>query len=617
VPTISQLPETNGVAAADVLPLSQGGTTRGVSVGALLSGTQPAILAPTSSLLGRVSIGPGGPEPVAIGSGLTLQGNSLSATGADHSGFPQIASLSADTMLVIEAGGHPALLPAATLRSLFSGSSGVTVSQLGVISIANGPSGSGGNYSISSLPLISSLAAQDLIGTSHNGSDCAIPLSDLLNGQTIDMAQPATVASDTDTFWVAQGTTTMSRQTLAAVWAWLATKLTSYKTPVIEISTNTTLDGTVHNGRILLCTASLTLTAAPMNMGNGFRCDVLNVSSGSVTLAGGITTSSGQSALPAGQCMQLYVGTYSGGTAVYGWVSSASAASAAPGQTTNLAAGNPGPNDIPLSWTPPVSGSSVTGYVVSYRPSGTSGWLSVQTSSTATQYDVSALTTATSYDFMVAAVNGAVIGAPSNTVTITTSPSSGGLSPPTGLSITNVTSSSITLSWGAPTIGVAQNYTVQIRATGSTFWASVASGLTALTYTITGLVAGQSYDVSIIAVGSGGSSTSSIVTGRVSNAGSGTVASITWNVLPSGTVPHGSGAIGVNAHVSPSTAPIQFGLSTSSTILPASWVGATSINTDLWGAYIQTPALPGIWYVWAEGLDGSCPTVSPAGIVVT
>jgi hypothetical protein len=40
------------------------------------------------------------------------------------------------------------------------------------------------------------------------------------------------------------------------------------------------------------------------------------------------------------------------------------------------------------------------------------------------------------------------------------------------------------------------------------------------------------------------------------------------------------------------------------------------VNTDLWGAYVPTPTVAGTWYVWAEGLDGSASTFSPAGITV-
>jgi hypothetical protein len=95
------------------------------------------------------------------------------------------------------------------------------------------------------------------------------------------------------------------------------------------------------------------------------------------------------------------------------------------------------------------------------------------------------------------------------------------------------------------------------------------------------------------------------------------VASITWNIVPSGTYTHGSGAIPVNAHVSPSTAAVQFGFSLSATTPPTGWTLANYVNTDLWGAYVNTPSTAGTYYAWAEGTDGSSPKVYSTGFTVT
>ena len=87
MPTISQLPATSQVTAADQIPISQGGSVCSVSIGNLLASTQPAILAPTGSLLGRTSLGTGGPDAIAVGIGLALSTGTLAATGADHADF--------------------------------------------------------------------------------------------------------------------------------------------------------------------------------------------------------------------------------------------------------------------------------------------------------------------------------------------------------------------------------------------------------------------------------------------------------------------------------------------------------------------------------------------------
>jgi hypothetical protein len=97
---------------------------------------------------------------------------------------------------------------------------------------------------------------------------------------------------------------------------------------------------------------------------------------------------------------------------------------------------------------------------------------------------------------------------------------------------------------------------------------------------------------------------------------SGSVTSITFNLLPSGSYTHGSGAIGVNAQISPAASPVQFGFSLSATTPPSSWTTATLVNNSLWGAYVPTPAAAGSWYTWGEGLDGSARTVNPTPFVV-
>ena len=42
-----------------------------------------------------------------------------------------------------------------------------------------------------------------------------------------------------------------------------------------------------------------------------------------------------------------------------------------------------------------------------------------------------------------------------------------------------------------------------------------------------------------------------------------------------------------------------------------------SVNSNLWGQYLPTPAIAGSWYGWAEGTDGSSPTVYPTPFTVT
>jgi Fibronectin type III domain len=527
MPTISQLPTSDQVIASDKIPISQAGVTHSVDVGTLLAGLQPAVITEIGTLLGRVSLGPGGPEAVAVGTGLSLNDGSLAASGLDHATYPLQTDLHPADQVVLNSGGDPKLLPLESLRGLFSAGANVTISSSGIISapVAGGASSeSGATYSITSLAPVASMAASDLVAVSQDGADHTISYGNLLDGLTIDLAQPAVATTDTDALWVAQGSNTMLRQTFAAVWSWLTTKLTSYRLPVVEITHDTTLDATVHNGRVLVCSQPITLTPLLLNLGNGFFCDVINLSNASVTFGAGVIASSGSSSLLAGQAAALRSINYSGGSFVYALVAGPGGNSAnppaVPGQVTGLGAGSPTTSSILLSWSAPNSGGAADSYTVQYRISGTSAW--------------------TIFSF--------------------------------GLSVTSET--------------------------------------------VTGLAAGSAYEFQVSAVNSGGSGQPSAIASASTVSAAGTVTLVTWNMVPSGSYTHGVGSIGVNVHVHPANATVQFGFSTSSTTPPANWTTASFVNTDLWGAYVSTPATAGTWYAWVEGTDGSHQTVYPVAFTV-
>jgi len=134
MPTIPQLPAATQINSDDELPLSQGGVTRSVTVAEVLAGTQPAITSASGTLLGRVSLGPGGPEPVSVGVGLAMSNGALTATGAEVAGLPLHASIASGDEVVLNSGGQPALLPLTGLRALFSAGANVQMGANGVIS---------------------------------------------------------------------------------------------------------------------------------------------------------------------------------------------------------------------------------------------------------------------------------------------------------------------------------------------------------------------------------------------------------------------------------------------------------------------------------------------------
>ena len=181
MPTISQLPVGNTVSASDLVPISQGGSAHAVSVGALLAQTQPAIMVEPPSLLGRISIGPGGPDTIAVGDGLILNNGTLSlkrtfgAGNFNPASLPIQTSISPTDQIVVTSSGVEQLAELGQIRELFTAGSNITIDENGVIS----GSGLGGTAStaITTLSPVSALSSGDLVGVSQSGEDHTITYS--------------------------------------------------------------------------------------------------------------------------------------------------------------------------------------------------------------------------------------------------------------------------------------------------------------------------------------------------------------------------------------------------------------------------------------------------------
>jgi hypothetical protein len=616
MPTISQLPATITVSAADELPISQGGIARATSVGVLLASAQPAIIVDALSLLGRTSIGSGGPEQVNIGIGMSLFGGTLVADGLDHGQFPLTSGFSTESDLVISNQGSPMLMQASLLRGLFSAGENVSIDPNGVISTAAGATP---ENSIGELQVVAGLAAQDLVAISHSGSDYAIAYSNFLDGVTIDQAQAAAPAGDSDTMWVAQGSNVMVSQTLSAIWIWTSNKLPTYKIPIVEITTNTNLDTTVHNGRILVCSQPVTLTPLTTNMGAGFQCTLINASEGNITLGSDFVSSNGNFILTPWQSATLCCATYSAGTIAFAAMPAASTIVTVPGQVAGLLTAGTTTTATTISWQPPSTGGGVASYILESRPTGTASWSTSASVVGATSYLLTGLQPATSYDISVVAQNSIGLGVASAILTVVTASIAQQTVPPqvSGLIATPTSSVAVELSWPVQTgNNAATTFTVQYRVTGSPSWIFSVTGVTGTGDTVSGLQAATTYDFSVIGVNGAGPGPVSGTVTAATLAAAGSVTSITWNLLPNGTYTHGSGTIGINALVSPSTSPIQFGFSISSSTPPSSWTPAILVNANMWGAYVPTPAAAGTWFTWGEGLDSSARTVSPSPFLV-
>jgi hypothetical protein len=624
MPTIGQLPSLVTVDPADEVPISHGGATRAMSLGTLLSGVQPAILTPTGKLLGRESLGPGGPEPIGIGVGLGLQSSSLVATGGDHAGFPSQTVLEPSDQAVLSSSGSPQLLELSLLRGLFSAGSNITIDSAGTISASGSATSIGGgntSYTIADLPVATTISSGDLVGISQGGNAGAITYQNFLDGLTINEAQAAAVASNSDSMWVAQGSDTMVCQTFSAIWAWIASNQPSYKYPVVEINTNTTLDGTVHNGRVLVCSQSVTLTPVFGNMGSGFTCSVINLSGANVNFGTGIVSSAGTSVLSAGLSCTLQGVTYSGGSVIYASISSSGIEGAQTilSAVTGIAVTAVSSNAISLTWNLPGSGGTVTSYTVQYQTIGATYWTTASSAVVGTTYRVSGLQSSTTYNIVVFGSNSAGPGPVSSAITESTAVVAGVVPGQiTGLSASTSASSSVSLIWSAPSVGTTPiTYTIDYRQTGTTSWVASASGVSSTSANVIGLSSGTSYDFKIFASNTSGAGIPSAVVSQSTAASGTSVTAITWNVSPSGSYTHGNGSIGVNAHVTPLSAAVQFGFSTSPTIPPSGWTPGSYVNSDLWGAYVNTPGTAGAWYAWVEGADSTMPTVDATAFTVT
>ena len=312
-----------------------------VSVSQLTANLQPLITVPTGDLLGRQSIGAGGPESIAVGTGLALSAATLAANGGDHAGFPLQAAMSLSDELVINTQQHAGLAAGCGIawsvlrrdrrcdrrqwrdqrHGLFHrrpgrACRGRPASRASGPAGATGPAGAGlsgpaaGNSA-------SSVGASDYVALWQNGALAWMPYGQFLGGQTIDQLPSAGPVSDSDELFVAQGGNTLSVQSFGAIWTYVQNKLPGVQQGVVELTANTVLDATEHNNRILVASAAITLTANFANMGPGFSCTLINLAPGSVTMGTGISSGSGSTMLPPGAATTLVGISYSGGSLVW------------------------------------------------------------------------------------------------------------------------------------------------------------------------------------------------------------------------------------------------------------------------------------------------------------
>jgi hypothetical protein len=612
--TIAQLPPVAIVGSGDLLPLSQAGLTYSVTVAQLTATLQPLISLPTGELLGRNSVGAGSPEAVAVGTGLALAAGTLAATGADHAAFPVQAVMSLTDSVVIEAESLPGLLPVTALRGLFSAGGGISIDDDGVIAVtqsgiagpagpqgpagAQGPAGPQGPAGATGQGLlapgietaVSSIGASDYVAIWQNGANAWIPYGQLIGGQTINQLPAAAPAADSDTLLVAQGSSSLNVQSFGAIWTYLQAKIPSLKTNVVELTSNTVLDATAHNDRLLVASQPITLTANFANMGSGFSCTLINLSAGSVTMGTGITSGSGGASLPPGGSTSLAGITYSGGSLVW-WsgivpnaptLTVASISAPAPGAAFTVTGGifNDAPTALDVSTNGGASWSAAADPVITAN---------------AYSFNVPGLAAGTYTVQVRDHANPAVLGV-SNAFTIIP-PSVAIDAPPASVTLGAPIALAGTVSPAGSAVQVGYSASATVAPTS---WTAAMVSAGDWTASLTPAAAGTIYVWA--------QQTSETSVQAISGAVSVVAASLTVSAPATGTA---GTALAVTGTVSPAADAVNVQLATQNETAPTSgWTAAVTTSGSF--AASLTPASAGTYYVWAQDPASGLTDVSGA-----
>ncbi len=157
------------------------------------------------------------------------------------------------------------------------------------------------------------------------------------------------------------------------------------------------------------------------------------------------------------------------------------------GNPTNLTTTSITTTSASFNWTA-VSGA--LNYDVDYKLNSASTWTNVATATASTTASAGGLTESTLYNWRVrancASLSGAYVSA--NFTTASSTPTCGSV---TGL-ISSVTTTSATVNWAS--LSGALNYDVDYKLNSSATWSNAATGTTALTFIINGLISSSLYD---------------------------------------------------------------------------------------------------------------------------
>ena len=186
MPTIQQLPQLSNVQPTDEVLVERSGTSYGTNVATLLASTQPALTLASGTLLGRVSVGSGGPEPVLPGQGITVQNGQLTI---DQSFVATVNSPSFT-------GAPTAPTPAATDSSNTVATTAFVKAQIqsrGTVVLTGDVTGSGVGSIVSTLPAIT--APGNFTKVTVNAKGQVVAGAQLTSQDVAPLLSPATRAA--------------------------------------------------------------------------------------------------------------------------------------------------------------------------------------------------------------------------------------------------------------------------------------------------------------------------------------------------------------------------------------------------------------------------------------
>ncbi len=190
-----------------------------------------------------------------------------------------------------------------------------------------------------------------------------------------------------------------------------------------------------------------------------------------------------------------------------GW-SNAVQITALPNPPTGVTAIALSPTSVLVSWTP--LGGTGHQYRLQRSPGGANTFTTIATVANGiSSYTDTGLVPGTAYDYRIITIFGGLNSAPSAIASVTTPPN-----PATSLTVTGATSTTVSLSWTAPAVGVVTGYAIQQRLSGAGPFVTVGTVTAPVTtFTDSGLTPLTAYDYQVLAVSGPASSVpSNIVT---------------------------------------------------------------------------------------------------------